>query len=101
MFDDIGSMPVLLPSIEEQKRIVTTLDVMTRRTDEASSKTQGELQLLNEFRTRLIADVVTGKLDVRVAGAGLPDIDRIDDDSVGDSLNQTDTPDLDEKSAVA
>ena len=30
------------------------------------------LGLLNEYRTRLIADVVTGKLDVREAAASLP-----------------------------
>ena len=29
--------------------------------------------LLREYRTRLIADVVTGKLDVREAAARLPD----------------------------
>ena len=28
-----------------------------------------------EYRTRLIADVVTGKLDVREAAAGLPEVD--------------------------
>jgi type I restriction enzyme S subunit len=32
-----------------------------------------EINLLGEFRTRLIADVVTGKLDVREAAARLPD----------------------------
>ena len=32
------------------------------------------LALLQEFRTRLIADVVTGKLDARAAVAGLPEI---------------------------
>ena len=32
-----------------------------------------EIDLLREFRTRLIADVVTGKLDVREAAARLPD----------------------------
>ena len=32
-----------------------------------------ELDLLREYRTRLIADVVTGKLDVREAAANLPD----------------------------
>ena len=31
------------------------------------------LALLREYRTRLIADVVTGKLDVREAAARLPD----------------------------
>ncbi len=37
-----------------------------------SSSTRGR-SLLREYRTRLIADVVTGKLDVREAAAGLPD----------------------------
>jgi type I restriction enzyme S subunit len=32
-----------------------------------------EIELLREYRTRLIADVVTGKLDVREAAAALPD----------------------------
>ena len=34
---------------------------------------QREISLLREYRTRLIADVVTGKLDVREAAARLPD----------------------------
>ena len=34
---------------------------------------QREIELLREYRTRLIADVVTGKLDVREAAAKLPD----------------------------
>ena len=32
-----------------------------------------EIELLREYRTRLIADVATGKLDVREAAASLPD----------------------------
>jgi type I restriction enzyme S subunit len=32
-----------------------------------------EIRLLREYRTRLIADVVTGKLDVREAAARLPE----------------------------
>lgn len=38
-----------------------------------SSSAHRELALLREYRTRLIADVVTGKLDVRAAAACLPD----------------------------
>ena len=40
---------------------------------EAISATHRDIGLLREYRTRLIADVVTGKLDVREAAAGLPD----------------------------
>ncbi len=38
----------------------------------AQAKANQEIALLREYRTRLIADVVTGKLDVRGAAAGLP-----------------------------
>ena len=37
------------------------------------SRTQREIDLFQEYRTRLIADVVTGKLDVREAAASLPE----------------------------
>lgn len=39
----------------------------------AIANIQREISLLREYRTRLIADVVTGKLDVRKAAASLPD----------------------------
>ena len=38
---------------------------------------QRQIELLREYRTRLIADVVTGKLDVREAAANLPEMDPI------------------------
>jgi type I restriction enzyme S subunit len=48
--------------------------------------TQREIELLREYRTRLIVDVVTGKLDVRKAAERLPDelaepepLDELDD----------------------
>ena len=37
------------------------------------SRLEREIELLREYRTRLVADVVTGKLDVREAAARLPD----------------------------
>ena len=36
------------------------------------SRLEREIELLREYRTRLVADVVTGKLDVREAAAQLP-----------------------------
>jgi len=41
----------------------------------AISRLEREIDLLREYRTRLVADVVTGKLDVREAAATLPDED--------------------------
>ena len=40
---------------------------------------------LREFRTRLIADVVTGKLDVREAAARLPEVDPLAERDTGDA----------------
>ena len=42
------------------------------RSIRSSPATNGEIELLREYRTRLVADVVTGKLDVRTT-AQLPD----------------------------
>ena len=39
----------------------------------AEEAAQREIALLREYRTRLIAEVVTGKLDVREAASRLPD----------------------------
>ena len=47
------------------------------------SRVEREISLLHELRTRLIADVVTGKLDVRAAASKLLDEPKPADD--GDS----------------
>jgi type I restriction enzyme S subunit len=43
--------------------------------DAAIASVLDEIALLKEYRTRLISDVVTGKLDVREEAAELPEID--------------------------
>jgi type I restriction enzyme S subunit len=62
-----------LPSIPEQSAIVRYLDGATANLDKAIDAAHREIDLLREYRTRLIADVVTGKLDVREAAANLPE----------------------------
>jgi type I restriction enzyme, S subunit len=44
----------------------------------AADQVGREIAVLQEFRTRLTADVVTGQLDVREAAAGLPELDAAD-----------------------
>lgn len=63
----------LLPPIEEQEAIADTLDEQLSEINRATDTAHCEISLLKEYRTRLIADVVTGKLDVREAAARLPD----------------------------
>jgi type I restriction enzyme S subunit len=66
-------LPIILPPREEQLRIVDKLKDDTADLNTAISSLEREITLLREYRTRLIADVVTGKLDVRVVAAGLPE----------------------------
>ena len=65
--------PFAVPPLPEQTAIVEYLDKATATIDTAITRARREIELLNEYRTRLTADVVTGKLDVREAAAQLPD----------------------------
>ena len=71
--------------------IVGHLDESTTRINTAIARTSREVELLGEYRTRLIADVVTGKLDVREAAAALLEVNLL--------AAQDDTFDTDAKSA--
>ena len=66
-------MGIPFPSLMEQQEIVEQIESETGSFDIAISNLEREIELLREYRTRLVADVVTGKLDVREAAAGLPD----------------------------
>lgn len=72
--DDFGRVPLPLPPLEEQRAIVSTLDVELGRSAAVATKASHEIELLREFRTRLTSDVVTGQVDVREIAATLPDL---------------------------
>ncbi len=59
------------PSLTEQSDIADFLDTELRVFQNTISRLEREIELLREYRTRLIADVVTGNLDVRQAAASL------------------------------
>jgi type I restriction enzyme S subunit len=69
----IGGWPVLIPPVNEQTGIVEHIAATTTDLAAAADGIRRELAVLREYRTRLIADVVTGKLDVREAAERLPD----------------------------
>ncbi len=71
----LGSFSVPIPPLPEQTAIVCYLDKAIAAIDTAIARTRRHIELLQEYRTRLIADVVTGKLDVREAAAALPEAD--------------------------
>ena len=64
---------VAFPPLSEQVQIVAYLSTAVGNVDTAIAAARRQIELLREYRTRLISDVVTGKLDVREAAANLPD----------------------------
>jgi type I restriction enzyme S subunit len=72
--EQIKGFKVMLPPIQEQRAIVAFTESETGGVNTAIARLEREISLLREYRTRLVADVVTGKLDVREAAAKLPDL---------------------------
>ncbi len=70
--NDIENVAVGLPPLGEQERIVSRIGESVAPLATAISRLEREIELLREYRTRLVADVVTGKLDVRQAAKVLP-----------------------------
>lgn len=97
----LKAFPLLLPGHQEQQQILSFIDGETGYLCSAITDTEREITLLREYRTRLIADMVTGKLDVREAAARLPeeiepsiqsdaagyDGDEAEDDPVSDPID--------------
>lgn len=99
--DRFGAIPVSLPPRDEQSQIMRELDGLLKDLQDAVVHTQRQIDLIREYRTRLIADVVTGKLDVRHAVARLPaELEGVEGWEV-DEAEEGDDEDLDEADAEA
>lgn len=70
--DDFYDIAVPVPPAEEQEAIVGGLAQSLIGVQMALGHAEREIALMSEYRTRLVADVVTGQLDVRSVAAGLP-----------------------------
>ncbi|MFM6151649.1 MAG: restriction endonuclease subunit S, partial [Sphaerospermopsis kisseleviana] len=62
---DIKKFFVVVPPLHEQQKIAEYLDKKTAQIDEQKTKIQQAIDLLKEYRTALITNAVTGKIDVR------------------------------------
>lgn len=71
--EDLKQFKLALPPPAEQAELVQGVRLEARSFTEASDRLEREVELLREYRTRLVADVVTGRLDVQAVAAGLPD----------------------------
>lgn len=86
--DRLMSIYIAVAPDDEQLELATFISRETKPLINVVTRTEREIELLREYRTRLIYDVVTGKLDVRQAAARLTDeveeleaIDEVDTDN--------------------
>lgn len=99
----LKALPLFLPGMQEQTNIVGYAAEQTSGLETAVQRILTEVDLLREYRTRLIADVVTGKLDVR--DVELPDLEDADiaydlgDSGFNSDTDQDDLPDAEEVEA--
>ncbi|HRQ89809.1 MAG TPA: hypothetical protein PLA50_13500, partial [Bacteroidia bacterium] len=70
----VRSILMVLPPISEQGNVLKIINDESCAVNSIITRTEREIALMQEYRTRLTADVVTGKLDVRAAAAKLPDL---------------------------
>ena len=95
----IKDVLIPLPSLPEQESICTALSRDLGPAVSAILRLEREIELLREYRTRLVADVVTGKLDVREAAAQLPE--EAEPDIAKDNTDLSDEAEtVDEEAAV-
>lgn len=74
-----AALNVILPPLAEQESTMQSLAPQIRGLEAAIENNRRAIELIREYRTRLIADVVTGKLDVR--GVELPQLKEAEEPS--------------------
>ena len=93
---DLFQIVIAVPPVAEQKWAVQAIEAATDSFTNAISMAGREIDLLREYRTRLIADVVTGKLDVREAAAELPEVDPLAEDDLDGTIHDGENSNLGE-----
>jgi type I restriction enzyme S subunit len=71
----VRSILMMIPPVDEQVKLIRAVETETLAAINAIARTEREIVLIQEYRTRLTTDIVTGKLDVREAAAKLPEIE--------------------------
>jgi type I restriction enzyme S subunit len=74
---ELGNTLISLPSPQDQTRIVERINYSIMQVKKWISILEDEIKTLKEYKTRLIADVVTGKIDVR--GIDIPEYETVEE----------------------
>lgn len=61
----LKSIPFILPSVDEQRAIVAYIEEKCQKIDTLMTELQAEIDYMKEYKQRLIADCVTGQVNVQ------------------------------------
>ena len=89
--DKYSNFIMAYPNVDTQQEIVGFVRQVSFPINRAIDRALDEIALIQDFRVRLIADVVTGQLDVRAMAANLPDV--AEAEAVGDLTEDDDVDD--------
>lgn len=93
--DKMKEIPFIVPPADEQVAIVDYIKRTLPQYDVAIEKLSAEVETLEEYKTKLIADVVTGKIDVR--DIEIPEYEYVDEDADSASDSDDDSDDTEEQ----
>ena len=93
--DKMKEIPFIVPPADEQVAIVEYIKQTLPRYDVAIEKLTAEVETLEEYKAKLIADVVTGKIDVR--DVEIPDYEFVDENADSDSDSEEDVEETEEQ----
>ena len=91
----IEQLKIAYPDTEEQTVIVQYLDDICAKIEGAIKKLEEKITNLQDLKVRLVADAVTGKIDVR--GIEIPEYEYVDDDADGDAEGVEDDENTEEQ----
>ena len=90
-----GAIYTVYPDINEQNRIVEYLDRKMAQLNALIEQIEERIEGLEELKTTLVSDVVTGKIDVR--DVEIPEYEFVDEDVDADSGSDDDSDDTEEQ----
>lgn len=93
--DKMKEIPFIVPPADEQVAIVEYIKKTLPQYDVAIEKLTAEVETLEEYKAKLIADVVTGKIDVR--DVEIPEYEFVDEDADSDSDSEEDVEETEEQ----
>lgn len=86
---------ILVPPSDEQTKIINYLDRICQQIDVLIEKENRKISDLQDLKTQIIADTITGKIDVR--GIEIPEYEYVADETDADSGEDADVEETDEQ----